>query len=272
MSGTLENKVVLLAGGGAIAQGMSNGRAAALTYAREGARVFVVDVNKDSAAETQELVRQEGGQAEIFAGDLTKSPDVQDMVAACLDAYDGRIDVLHNNIGIVRTGGPVELAETDWDLVVAVNLKPLYLAAKYVLPVMEKQKSGVVTTIGSMAGFRFTGLPMIAYSMTKAAVPAYTRTIAMQYAGSGIRANCVHPGVVDTPLQRVSTDSAYSQALGDVDPADLRARREATIPLGRFATPFDIANAAVYLASDAAAYITGTELVVDGGFTARSGI
>lgn len=271
MGGRLIDRVVVVAGGGAIGQGMSNGRAAALTYAREGARVLVADVNKDSAAETQDMVRQEGGVCETFAGDLTKAGDVEDMVTRCRQAFDGRIDVLHNNIGIVRTGGPVELAETDWDLVVAVNLKPLYLAAKYVLPVMEKQRSGVITTIGSMAAFRFTGLPMIAYSMTKAAIPAYTRSIAMQYAASGIRANCVHPGVIDTPLQRLSTDSAYSEVLGQGGADDLRARREATIPLGRFGTPFDVAAAAAFLASDEAQYITGTELTVDGGFTARSG-
>lgn len=271
MTKRLQDKVVIIAGGGAIGPGMSNGRAAALTYAREGAKVLVADLNKESAVETQELVRAEGGTCEVFAGDLSVANDVEAMVNQCLQDFGGRIDILHNNIGIVRTGGPVEMSESDWDLVVKVNLKTLYLAAKHVLPVMEKQQSGVVTTIGSMAAFRFTGLPMIAYAMTKAAIPAYTRSIAMQYASAGIRANSVHPGVIDTPLQTASTDSAYGEVFGKVDPAALRAKREATIPLGRFGTPFDVANAALFLATDEAQYITGTELVVDGGFIQRSG-
>jgi NAD(P)-dependent dehydrogenase (short-subunit alcohol dehydrogenase family) len=144
----------------------------------------------------------------------------------------------HNNLGIVRTGGPVELSEETWDLVVTVNLKTLFLAAKYVLPIMEKQRYGVITTIGSMAGYRYTGLPMIAYATTKGAIPAFTRTIAMQYAAAGIRANSIHPGVIDTPMQRATTDDGY---------------------------------AAVFLASDDAAYITGVELMVDGGFIQRAG-
>lgn len=271
MTKRLLDKVVIVAGGGAIGEGMSNGRAAALTYAREGARVLVADLNEESAAETQNQIRREGGVAEIFVGDLTKAIDVKGMVSRCREAFDGSIGVLHNNIGIVRTGGPVETSEEVWDLVVSVNLKTLFLAAKYVLPVMELQRYGVITTIGSMAGYRYTGLPMIAYATTKGAIPAFTRTIAMQYAGAGIRANSIHPGVIDTPLQRATTDDGYGAVFGNVDAATLRAKREATIPLGRYGGPFDVANAAAFLASDEAAYITGVELMVDGGFIQRAG-
>jgi NAD(P)-dependent dehydrogenase (short-subunit alcohol dehydrogenase family) len=267
MSGRLVDRTVIVAGGGAIGEGMSNGRAAALTYAREGARVLVADLDRASALETQELIRAEGGVCDIYVGDLSVASNVEAMVAHCLQSLGGAIDVLHNNIGIIRVGGPVELAEADWDLVVTVNLKTLYLAAKCVLPVMEKQQSGVITNIGSLAGLRFTGLPMIAYSTTKGAIPAFTRSLALQYAASGIRANCIHPGVIDTPLQ-TSTDDAYG-AGGDAEA--LRARREATIPVGRFGSPFDIANAAVFLASPEAQYITGTELVVDGGLIQKAG-
>jgi NAD(P)-dependent dehydrogenase (short-subunit alcohol dehydrogenase family) len=267
----LNDKVVIVAGGGSIGDGMSNGRAAALTYAREGARVLVADVDEESAVVTQNQVRSEGGIAEIFVGDLTKAVDVESMVSRCREAFDGTIGVLHNNIGIVRTGGPVELPEETWDLVVTVNLKTLFLTAKYVLPIMEAQRYGVITNIGSMSGYRYTGLSMIAYATTKGAIPAFTRTIAMQYAAVGVRANSVHPGVIDTPMQSATTDDGYGAVFGNVDAASLRAKREATIPLGRYGDPFDVANAAAFLASDEAAYITGVELMVDGGFTQRAG-
>ncbi|WP_051574833.1 SDR family NAD(P)-dependent oxidoreductase [Mycobacterium sp. URHB0044] len=267
----LVDRVVIVAGGGSLGDGMSNGRAAALTYAREGARVLVADVNEESAAETQNQIRGEGGVAEIFVGDLTKAGEVASMVDRCRDSFGGAISVLHNNIGIVRTGGPVELSEETWDLVVTVNLKALFLTAKYVLPIMEAQRYGVITNIGSMSGYRYTGLPMIAYATTKGAIPAFTRTIAMQYAAAGIRANSIHPGVIDTPMQSATTDDGYGAVFGNVDAASLRAKREATIPLGRYGNPFDVANAAAFLASDAAAYITGVELMVDGGFTQRAG-
>ena len=271
MTQRLVDKVVVVAGGGSIGAGTSNGRAAALSYAREGARVLVADVDEQSAEETQNQVRAEGGAAEIFVGDLTEAGNVLAMVDRCKEAFDGTISVLHNNIGIVRTGGPVELPEETWDLVVTVNLKTLFLTAKYVLPVMEAQRYGVITNIGSMSGYRYTGLPMIAYATTKGAIPAFTRTIAMQYADKGIRANSIHPGVIDTPMQSVTTDDGYGAVFGNVDASSLRAKREATIPLGRYGDPFDVANAAVFLASDEAAYITGVELMVDGGFTQRAG-
>ncbi|MDV3130204.1 SDR family oxidoreductase [Mycobacterium sp. 21AC1] len=266
MSGRLADRTVIVAGGGAIGSGMSNGRAAALAYAREGARVLVADLDRGSALETQELVRAEGGGCDVYVGDLSVAGNVEAMVAHCVQCFGG-VDVLHNNIGIIRVGGPVELTEEDWDRVVTVNLKTLYLTARYVVPVMEKQRSGVITNIGSLAGLRFTGLPMIAYSTTKGAIPAFTRSLALQYAASGIRANCIHPGVIDTPLQ-ASTDEAYG-AGGDAEA--LRARRAATVPLGRFGSPFDVANAAVFLASPEAQYITGTELVVDGGLIQKAG-
>ncbi|KWX25331.1 3-oxoacyl-ACP reductase [Mycolicibacterium wolinskyi] len=267
MTECLAGMNVIVAGGGAIGDGMSNGRAAALTYARKGARVLVADQDEASALKTQELVHAEGGECGVFVGDLSVADHVEAMVAHCLQSLGGHIDVLHNNIGIIRVGGPVELDEADWDRVVTVNLKTLYLTAKYVLPVMEKQQSGVITNIGSLAGLRFTGLPMIAYSTTKGAIPAFTRSLALQYAASGIRANCIHPGVIDTPLQ-TSTNEAYG---GGVDAETLRARREATIPAGRYGSPFDVANAAVFLASPEAQYITGTELVVDGGYIQKAG-
>ncbi|WP_321797511.1 SDR family NAD(P)-dependent oxidoreductase [Caballeronia sp. J97] len=271
MAERLKDRVAIVAGAGAIGEGMSNGRAAALTYAREGAKVLAVDRDLDSVKETQRQIREEGGICEIFIGDLTNSKAASEMVEVALRSLGGTIDILHNNIGILAKGGVVEHSEEDWDRVVTVNLKTMFLASKYVIPVMEKQKRGVITNIGSMAGMRFTGLPFLAYATTKGAVPAFTRTIAMEYAKSGIRANSVHPGVVDTPMQRATTDSGYGAVFGNVNADELRKKREATIPLGRYATPFDIANAALFLASDEASYITGVDLVVDGGFICRAG-
>ncbi|UIF90008.1 SDR family NAD(P)-dependent oxidoreductase [Cupriavidus sp. UYPR2.512] len=271
MSLKLKDRVAIVAGAGAIGEGMSNGRAAALSYAREGAKVLAVDRDLASVSETQRQIREEGGTCEIFVADLTDSKSTSEMVEFCLQALGGTIDILHNNIGILASGGPVEHSEEDWDRVVTVNLKTMFLTSKYVIPVMEKQKRGVITNIGSMAGLRYTGLPFVAYATTKGAVPAFTRTIAMQYAGVGIRANVIHPGVVDTPMQRATTDAGYGAVFGNVDADALRKKREATIPLGRYGTPFDIAQAAVFLASDDASYITGVELMVDGGFISRAG-
>ncbi|CVI64075.1 SDR family oxidoreductase (plasmid) [Agrobacterium leguminum] len=268
MSKRLEGRVAVVAGAGSIASGMSNGRASSITYAREGAKVVAVDLNEASAEETRKMIIDEGGECVAFAADMSNSSDVQVMVDFAVKSF-GTIDLLHNNIGIVKTGGALDTSEEDWDRIVSVNLKSMFLGCKYVIPVMEQQKRGVIINVGSMAALRWTGAPMLAYATTKAAVPSFTRTIAMQFAGSGIRANCIHPGVIDTPLNN-ATAASYGETF-KVDMAALRARREATIPLGKYGTAWDIANAALFLASDESQYITGTELVVDGGFIQRSG-
>ncbi|MEM5446777.1 SDR family NAD(P)-dependent oxidoreductase [Paraburkholderia guartelaensis] len=271
MSGRLKDRIAIVAGAGAMGTGMSNGRAAALVYAREGAKVLAVDRDSAAAAETQRLIRAEGGTCEAFVGDLTDSSAAREMVEFSLSSLGRTIDILHNNIGILKAGGPVDLAEEDWDKILTVNLKSFFLAVKFVVPVMERQKRGVITNIGSIAGLRYSGLPFLAYATAKGAIPTFTRSIALQYGASGIRSNCIHPGIIDTPMLRMTADAGYAKAFGNVDAATLQAKREATIPLGRFGTPFDVANAAAFLASDDANYITGIELVVDGGFIARAG-
>lgn len=270
MPGRLENRVALVAGAGSIAEGMSNGRAVSLAYAREGAKVVAVDLSLASAEETRDLILAEGGSCIALGADMSKSSEVAAVVAEAR-TFGGAVDILHNNIGILKVGGAIGTEDDDWDRIVTVNLRSLFLACKHVLPLMAEQGRGVITNVGSIASQRYTGLPMLAYATTKGAVPTFTRSVALEYAGAGVRANCIHPGVIDTPLQRVGTDSSYGAMFGKEDRAAMRARREATIPLGRFGTPFDVANAAVFLASDEASYITGTELVVDGGFIQRAG-
>ncbi|WP_102958163.1 SDR family NAD(P)-dependent oxidoreductase [Mangrovicella endophytica] len=267
----LDGKVVIVVGAGASGAGMSNGRAAALAYAREGAKVLAIDADAASLEVTRTQVAAEGGDCAAFTADVTSSASVRAAVEFAQDSFGGAIDVLHNNVGVIRSGGPVELDEADWDWAVSTNLKSMFLTCKYVIPVMESQRRGVITNIGSIAGLRYTGAPMLAYSTTKGAIPAFTRSVALQYAATGIRANCLHPGAIDTPMQEGAARSTYGKAFGESDLALLRARREAAIPMGRLGTPFEVASVAVFLASDEASYITGAEIMVDGGYVQLAG-
>jgi len=186
------------------------------------------------------------------------------MVAACMERW-GRIDVLVNNVGGSAPGGPVEMSEEVWDAQVDYNLKSVFLTCKYVLPVMEKQGGGAVVNVASTSGLRFTGAAQVAYAATKAGVIQLTKVVAVQYAAKGIRMNCVVPGQLHTPM--VETRLAKQRSGGDVE--TLLRQRLSRIPLGFMGDGRDTANAALFLASDEARFITGTEIVVDGGMTAR---
>ena len=264
--GRLAGKTALVVGAGSSGPGWGNGKAAAVLFAREGARVFGVDYNADAAAETADIVRGEGGEAVAWQADASRAADVERMVAACAERF-GRIDVLHNNVGIAEVGGVVELPEADWDRVFAVNLKSCFLAMKHVLPVMERQGAGAVVNISSIAGIRYTGVPYASYSATKAAMNHLTRTTAAEYAPRGIRINAVLPGLMKTPMVERTAGLVTEYGAGDVD-AMWRAR-EAQCPMGRMGDAWDVAYAALFLASDEARYITGIELVVDGGITLK---
>ena len=254
--------MALVFGAGSAGDGWGNGKASAVAYARAGARVVAVDVDGDAAAVTRDIIRGEGLEAISVAADVTRLADVQQAVGQALAAF-GRIDVLHNNVGITSQGGPIETTEDTWDRVMTVNAKSMFLTCKCVLPVMLEQGSGAIVNIGALGGVRWTGYAYCAYAASKGAVNSFTQSVALQYAAQGIRANCILPGVMDTP-------HIYSQISGFyASPDDMVAARNKLSPTGRMGDGWDVANAAVFLASDQARYINGVELLVDGGLHAR---
>lgn len=254
----LKGKTALVFGAGSVGEGWGNGKAAAVAYAREGARVACVDISPAAAEATARVIRDEGNEAISHAADVTKLAEIEAAVEATLSAF-GRIDILHNNVGINAPGGPVEASEESWDRVMDVNAKSIFLACKAVLPIMEKQGGGAIVNISSLAAIRWTGYPYISYYASKAAVNNFTRALAVQYAAKNIRANCILPGVMDTP-------HIYQQISGYYKSVDeMVAARNEIPPMKRMGTGWDIAMASVFLASDEAQYITGVELCVDGG-------
>lgn len=264
MTQRLEGRVALVFGAGCVGPGWGNGNAAAVAYARAGAAVVAVDRDHAAADATRNLVLAEGGACVALAADVTDTKSVAAAVDAAVAAH-GRIDVLHNNVGYAGMGGPIELAEADWDRIVDLNLKGVFLACKHALPVMLKQGRGAIVNISSIAAIRWTGYPYAAYYAAKAGVNQLTVSLAMQYAAQGIRANAVMPGMMNTPLIHQQIAGQYA------DPAEMVRARDAACPMGRMGTGWDVANAAVFLASDEAAYITGVCLPVDGGISLRGG-
>ncbi len=264
MSGRLQDRIAIVTGAGSVGPGWGNGRATAVRFAEEGARIFAVDRDLDSTRETVEKVKAVGGEIVVRACDVTDSASVAGMVEACLDRF-GRIDILMNNVGGSAHGGPVELSEEAWDAQVDSNLKSVFLTCKHVLPVMEKQKSGSIINVASTSGIRFTGAFQVGYAATKAGVIQLSRVVAVQYAAKGIRVNTVIPGQLHTPM--VEARLARQRAGGDVEA--LLAQRLARIPIGFAGDGRDTANAALFLASDEARFVTGTEIVVDGGMSVR---
>ena len=264
MSGRLQDKVAIVTGAGCIGPGWGNGRATAVRFAEDGAKVFAVDRNLDSVAETVQRVKAVGGEIVVEPCDVTDGASVAAMVASCVARF-GRVDVLVNNVGGSAAGGPVEMTEEVFDEQVDCNLKSVFLTLKHVLPHMERQQSGAIVNIASTSGLRWTGAAQVGYAATKAGVIQLSRVVAMQYAKKGIRVNTVVPGQLHTPM--VEARLAKQRAGGDVEA--LLKSRLARIPLGFMGDGRDTANAALFLASDEARFITGTEIVVDGGMTVR---
>jgi NAD(P)-dependent dehydrogenase (short-subunit alcohol dehydrogenase family) len=264
VTGRLQNRIAIVTGAGCVGPGWGNGRAIAVRFAEEGARIFAVDRDLDSVRETIDRVKAMGGEIVTHQCDVTGAASVEAMVKTCLDRF-GRIDILINNVGGSAHGGPVEMSEDAWDAQVDHNLKSVFLTLKYVLPVMERQKSGAVVNIASTSGLRWTGAAQVAYAATKAGVIQLSRVVAVQYADKGIRVNTVVPGQLHTPM--VEARLAGQRAGGDVE-ALLKSRLE-RIPIGFMGDGRDTANAALFLASDEARFVTGTEILVDGGMTAR---
>ena len=264
MSGRLQDKVALVSGAGCIGPGWGNGRATAVLFAREGAKVFAVDRSGAAMKETLDRVAEFGGAIKTLECDVTDNAAVKAMIETCLTAF-GSIDVLVNNVGGSAAGGPVELSEEAWDAQIDSNLKSVFLTCKHVLPVMERQGGGAIVNLASTSGLRWTGSPQVGYAASKAGVIQLSRVVAVQYANKGIRVNTVVPGQLHTPM--VEARLATQRAGGDVEKL-LKSRVE-RIPQGFMGDGRDTANAALFLASDEARFVTGTEIIVDGGMVAR---
>ncbi|MBT5263310.1 MAG: SDR family oxidoreductase [Rhodospirillaceae bacterium] len=263
MGERLAGKVAMVMGAGSIGEGWGNGKATAVAFAREGATVIAVDVNEAAALETVAIIKQEGNQAEAQTLDVTKSAETARLVTD-IAARHGRIDVLHNNVGIGAMGGPIELSEEDWHRVLDVNLTSVFLTCKHVLPVMLAQGKGAIVNVSSVAAIRNTGYPYSAYYASKGGLNQFTVGLALEYASQGVRANVIMPGLMNTP-------HIYQHISGQYDTAEqMVAERDAMSPTGKMGTAWDVAWAAVFLASDEANYITGHCLPVDGGLTMRT--
>ena len=256
----LSGRVVLVFGAGSVSEGWGNGKATSVAYAREGATVIAVDRERAAADATVSIIDALGGRARSLEADVTNSSSVKAVVDQVMKV-EGQIDVLHNNVGTTIMGGPVELTEEDWHIVMDVNLTSAFLTCKHVLPGMLARGKGAIINISSIAAIRYTGYPYAAYYAAKAGVNQFTVGLALQYARQGIRVNAIMPGLMNTPLIYQQIRGQYSDA-----EAMARARHEAT-PMDRMGTGWDIAAAAVFLASDEANYITGVCLPVDGGLT-----
>ena len=262
MGDRVKDRVAIVTGAGSAGPGWGNGKAAAVLYAREGARVLAVDIDLAAAAETRRIVAEEGGTCSAAQVDVTDADAVRAMVAQATDRY-GRIDILHNNVGITEVGGPEEISEEAWERMLTTNVTSMFLTCKHCIPHMVRQGGGAIVNISSISSIRYTGYPSVSYNASKGAVNQLTQSIALQYADRGIRANCVLPGLMHTPMIERYITGAYGSR------EEMIRRRDATVPMKRMGTAWDVAYAALFLASDEARYITGAQLVVDGGVTCK---
>jgi len=264
----LEEKIAVIIGAGQTpGETVGNGRATALLFAREGARVLAVDRDLASAEETARLIQAEGGEALAFEADVTVEASLQAAVAQCVARW-GRLDILHNNVGISVAGGDATVTEITteaFDRVMAVNLRGTVMACKHALPIMREQASGAIVNISSIAAVE--NYPWVAYKASKSAMVAFTRQLAIQNAEYGVRANVILPGLMDTPMAVDTRARAFHRSREAV-----AAERDARVPLrNKMGSAWDVAHAALFLASDEAGFITGAELTVDGGASCRIG-
>ena len=262
----LKDKVAVVVGAGQQpGETVGNGRAVAIRFAQEGAVLLLVDANEDWLAGTLDACRQAGAQAEPFLADVTRESDCAGLVAACRDRF-GRVDILHNNVGRSRGDRPTpDMDAAMWDELMTLNVKSMFMTAKHALPVMRAQRSGVILNVSSTSAV--CSRQTVTYKTSKGAVNTLTHHLAMENAEYGVRANVILPGLMDTPMaiERRATER-------NIDRAQIRAERDAQVPLNKtMGTAWDVANAALFLASDEARYITGVILPVDGGLSARIG-
>ena len=262
----LEGKIAIVIGAGqSPGEGMGNGRATVLRFAREGAKVLAVDRNLASAEETAALAQKEGGDCVAFAADVVKEATLAAAIAAAVDRWR-RVDILHNNVGVSIAGGdasPLEISEEAFDRIAAINLRGTIMACKHVLPVMRRQRSGAIINISSVAAWE--NYPLVAYKATKAAMVEFTKQLAIQNAEYGVRANAILPGLMDTPMAIDTRARTTNRSR-----AEVATERDAKVPLRRrMGTAWDVANAALFLASDETNFVTGVALPVDGGALVR---
>lgn len=263
--GRLADKIAIVVGAGQTpGDTIGNGRATAIRFAEEGATVLVVDRNEASATETLAMLEERGGIGSTCVADITQEGDCADLVHTCLERYE-RIDILHNNVGIgAGDRGPTQMTEEIWERIFSVNLKGIMFVCKHALPVMREQGYGVITNISSIAAV--CAVSILAYKTSKAGLNAYTQALATGNAKYGIRANVIMPGLMNTPM------AIEGNVAAGRDRATVIASRDAQVPLGgKMGTAWDVANAALFLASDEAKFITGVSLAVDGGQSARIG-
>jgi NAD(P)-dependent dehydrogenase (short-subunit alcohol dehydrogenase family) len=263
---SMKGKVAIVTGAGSVGPGWGNGRATATLLARQGAETLLVDIDDAAVRETHAVIEKEGGIAHIHLCDMMVAADVQEMVRACITRFK-RIDILVNNVGGSAPGDPVAMPEDVWDRQIDFNLKTTFLGCKYAIPVMLDQGKGAIVNIASVAGMRndfLSGRSHVGYSASKAGVIQLSRSVAGTYAKQNIRVNTVVPGLMHTPL----VESRLARTVGGNDLQKLIDARNAAVPMGHMGDAWDVAHAVLFLASDEAKFITGTEIVVDGGSTA----
>ncbi|HEV7720398.1 MAG TPA: SDR family NAD(P)-dependent oxidoreductase [Iamia sp.] len=264
--GRLQDRVAVVVGAGQTAgETMGNGRAVAVTFAREGAPLVLVDRDEGSVRETAEMARAEGVEVATVVADVASDEGPERIVAAALAAF-GRIEVLHNNVGVgLGDGPPHHLADEVYDRIMDVNLRAMWRTCRAAVPALRATGRGAIVNISSLAAIAAAG-NLTAYKLSKAGVNALTQNLALTNAKHGVRANAIMPGFIDTPM---GVDEP-ARALGG-DRSEYAAARAGIVPLGRQGTAWDVAHAALFLASDEAAFITGVVLPVDGGQSARVG-
>ena len=260
----LDGKVAIVTGAGSVGTGWGNGKATAVLFARQGAKVLLIDNRPDAVAETRGIIEAEGNTAAVHVADVTNAAEISAAFQACVGRFGG-LDILVNNVGGSSPGGAEEMTEADWEAQIDFNLRSAFLGCKYALPFMRQRGGGAIVNLSSIAALRMSAdRPHIAYSAAKYGIIALSKSVAMQNAKSGIRCNTVVPGLMHTPL----VEHRLVRQLGANDPAELIAKRNAQVPMGRMGDAWDVAHAVLFLASAEARYITGTEIVVDGGISA----
>lgn len=262
MTKRLQDKVAIVMGAGCIGEGWGNGKATAVLFAREGARVVCVDRDEKSAQATAAIIAEEGGKAIAIRADVTSSSDIDQVARTTLEQY-GRIDILQNNVGIGVTGPTEEMSDESWQRLIDVNLTGMFNCCRRIMP--EIASGGAVVNISSVASIRIIDVPMVGYYATKAAVNQMTQALAIEYAQRGVRCNAVLPGLMNTPM----IIEPYRDVYDNFD--DMIAQRNAMCPTGSMGDAWDVAHASLFLASSEAKYITGALLPVDGGISCKVG-